>query len=163
MHKICTHQISPWPLYRDQRSNGVMCHVTCVGTPSGHPDQDKSRSVNVYSSGGQSTAGLTMLTTHIYLHTPTYRAYFIVPSQTRSAGILGWFWRKQGWQNCPFSKMKERTINLTVGMDLLTLNSYKRHKVQIWPRKAYIINHQILAKLLIPDPPSNLQMKIVFG
>ncbi len=31
--------------------------MTCVSTPSGHPDQDWSRSVNVCSSGGQSTAG----------------------------------------------------------------------------------------------------------
>ncbi len=49
------------------RSNGVQSHMTCVGTPSGHPDQDESQSVNVCSSSGQSTAGLSMLfvLTHI--------------------------------------------------------------------------------------------------
>ena len=60
--------------------------MTCVGTPSGHPDQDKSRSVNVCSNSGQSTAGFTMLTTDI--HTHTYTAHFIVPSRTRSVGTI---------------------------------------------------------------------------
>ena len=59
--KICTRQILRWPLY--------LGHVTCGGTPSGHPDQNWSRSVNVCNSGGQSTAGLAMLTTHIHKHT----------------------------------------------------------------------------------------------
>ena len=48
--------------------------MTCVGTPSGHPDQDKSRSVNVScSSHCVITAGLTMLTahTHTYSSLPT--------------------------------------------------------------------------------------------
>ncbi len=36
-------------------------HVTCVGTPSGHHDQDShDRSMYVSSCGGQSTAGLAM-------------------------------------------------------------------------------------------------------
>ena len=56
-----------------------------MGTPSGHPTKiSHNRSLIVCSSGGQPTAGLTMLTTQI--HTPTYGAHFIVPSQTRSAG-----------------------------------------------------------------------------
>ena len=66
--------------------------MTCVGTPSGHPDQDLSRSVNVCSSGGQSTAELTMLTTQICTpHTHTHSdilSQFIVPSQTRSADTI---------------------------------------------------------------------------
>ncbi len=62
--------------------------MTCVGMPSGHPDQDKSCSLNVCSSDGQSTAVLTMLTTHVHTptHTPTYEAHFIVPSRIHLAG-----------------------------------------------------------------------------
>ena len=40
MSKICTGQILRWPLYRGQKSNGGQSHVTCVGTPSGHPDDN---------------------------------------------------------------------------------------------------------------------------
>ena len=83
MCKICTRRVSRWPLYQGQRSNGGQSHVTCVGTPSGHRDQDLSPVVNVCSSGGQSTAGLTMLTTHIHTH-PEPISYN--PSQTCSAG-----------------------------------------------------------------------------
>ena len=35
------------PYIEVKRSNGGQSHVTCVATPSTHPDQDKSRSVNV--------------------------------------------------------------------------------------------------------------------
>ncbi len=66
MRKIVYRQISCWPLYWGQRSNGG--HVTCVGTSNGHPDQDKSWSVNVCSSGGQSTAGFTMITTSTHTY-----------------------------------------------------------------------------------------------
>ena len=47
--------------------------MTCVGTPSGHPDHD--RSMYVVAVGSQSTAGLTMLTTAL-----------IVPSRTLFGG-----------------------------------------------------------------------------
>ena len=48
---------------------------SCVGTPSGHPDQNKSRSINVCSSDDQSTAGLPMLTT--CTHTNTYNRILV--------------------------------------------------------------------------------------